>query len=386
MAKYKKNKRGEWETLVWDGSYNKDGSKHRKHMVSKKSSKDLEDQVNSFIAERDNGNVTALSRYTFCQYAEHWLSVSKASSSVNTRKMYSNCVKNHLSFLDDLPLQDFTHSHFQQAINLQIEHPRTCKIIYQTVSQIIKTARRDRLISRMAADDILEDITLPKYSKPPKRALTDIEKQAVLSADLDPRKRAFLDLLYYCGIRRGEALALTAFDFDWNANTVSITKDLIFDENGNPQIKPMPKSERGIRKVPIPAACRDSLRDYIKSCGDEQLFHSKNNRYMTDKGYRRMWEYILKALSTAASRPLDLTAHTFRHNYCTELCYQIPKISTRKIAELLGDSERMVLDVYAHIMEEKEDVSGALEDIFSQDVRNLYAKDAEKPENRALTS
>ena len=49
-----------------------------------------------------------------------------------------------------------------------------------------------------------------------------------------------------------------------------------------------------------------------------------------------------------------LTAHIFRHNYCTELCYQVPAISTKKIAQLLGDDEKMVLEVYSHVVEKKE--------------------------------
>ena len=35
-AKYSKNSRGEYETKIWDGTYNADGSKHRKRLVSKK--------------------------------------------------------------------------------------------------------------------------------------------------------------------------------------------------------------------------------------------------------------------------------------------------------------------------------------------------------------
>ena len=37
----------------------------------------------------------------------------------------------------------------------------------------------------------------------------------------------------------------------------------------------------------------------------------------------------------------DLTAHVFGHNCCTELCCQIPKISTKMAAQLLGDNETL---------------------------------------------
>ena len=51
-----------------------------------------------------------------------------------------------------------------------------------------------------------------------------------------------------------------------------------------------------------------------------------------------------------------LTAHIFRHNYCANLCYQMPNISIKRIAQLLGDSEKMVLEVYNHVLEQKENV------------------------------
>jgi integrase len=78
-----------------------------------------------------------------------------------------------------------------------------------------------------------------------------------------------------------------------------------------------------------------------------------------------MWRRITKAMNEVSEEPIEgLTAHIFRHNYCTELCYKIPMISTKMIARLLGDREDMVLNVYSHIMEEKEDPVSVLNDIF----------------------
>ncbi len=91
-----------------------------------------------------------------------------------------------------------------------------------------------------------------------------------------------------------------------------------------------------------------------------------------------MWDSIVTALNVAAGynpnakknrgeKPITgLTAHIFRHNFCTELCYQIPAISTKMIARLLGDDERMVLDVYSHILAEKENVAETLNKAFSK--------------------
>lgn len=71
-------------------------------------------------------------------------------------------------------------------------------------------------------------------------------------------------------------------------------------------------------------------------------------------------------MNRVAKKPVcGLTAHIFRHNYCTSLCYQIPRISIKNIASLLGDDEAMVLRIYNHIMLEKEDTAGAVEAALS---------------------
>ena len=74
-----------------------------------------------------------------------------------------------------------------------------------------------------------------------------------------------------------------------------------------------------------------------------------------------MWERILTSMQAVCEEKIvGLTEHVFRHNYCSSLCYQIPKISIKRIAELMGDTEDMVMKVYSHILAEKEDVDGAV--------------------------
>jgi integrase len=66
--------------------------------------------------------------------------------------------------------------------------------------------------------------------------------------------------------------------------------------------------------------------------------------------------YVPRSRNSIPKQFTDLTPHIFRHNYCTMLCYQVPKISTKMIAKLMGDTEKVVLEVYSHICEEKENV------------------------------
>lgn len=370
-TKYKLNNRGYYETKIWDGTYNPNGSKHRKTIISRKSSADLEKKVAAFKKSVEDREAAG-AMVTFGQYASRWLEISKATKEYNTRKMYNLVVHRYFNGINHLLLQDIRHSHFQQIINENMNHPKTCKNIKQTFTQIIKSAVRDRYLPHTAMEDITADISLPKYTKPAKRPLTALEKKAFFEAELDDRKRAFVAILYYCGLRRGEALALTRSDFDLEANTVSITKVIIFDGN-NPILKPYPKSDNGVRHIPLPGPLRDILIPYLDKVTGP-LFKAQEKPYMTEIAYRRMWESIVTAMNVAAGynpqqkvpkpeKPIQgLTAHIFRHNYCTQLCYQVPTISTKKIAQLMGDTEKVVLGIYSHILEEQEDVTKALHD------------------------
>lgn len=371
-TKYKKNKRGEFETRIWDGTYNPDGSKHRKYLVSRKSSKDLEDKVHEFKKAVEEQGSLSFSAVRFGDFKRHWLSVAKATREKNTLMMYRN-ILSKMSDLDNLPMTEIRHTHFQQIINDNIDKPRTCQQISITFRQIIKMAVRERVLPRTALDDISADISLPTYQKPLKRALTPLEKQAVMNVELDERKLCYLFILYACGLRKGEALALSKDDFDWDANTVSVSKTLIFAPR--PEIKPYPKSKNGIRTVPIPTSAIQKIKPFAEASDGRCLFHTQNGELMTTVGYQRMWNSIVTALNVAVGynpqakknreRPIQgLTAHVFRHNYCTELCYKIPAISTKMIARLLGDTEKMVLDVYSHIVEEKENVSETIDSVF----------------------
>lgn len=366
-------KRKEYYTLVYDGTYNADGSKHRKRITSKKSSADLEKKVAAFKQEISARGSVRSTPYTFGEYAEMWLKTAKATKELNTKRMYETVIKSCFTDISHIPLSQITHSHFQMCINEKQDHPRTCQQLSLTFRQIIKSAVRDAYLPRTALEDIISDISLPKYKKPQKRPLTALEKEAVAKADLEPRKRAYISILYYCGLRKGEALALTPQDFDWEKKTVSVSKAWIC-YNRTPSIKPYPKSDRGTRVVPIPDVAIGHIKPFVDS-ESGYIFHGKEATIMTPDAYKRMWESMMTELNTAVGynyrqkgsvrQITTLTAHVFRHNYCTELCYQVPTISTKMIAKLMGDRENMVLDVYSHILEEREDTSAAINSIFS---------------------
>lgn len=361
-TKYTKQKNGYFQTRVWDGTY-QNGIKHHITLRSKKSSKDLEAKVAKFKADVEERKNVRKTDITFLQYAETWFTVYKASKSNNTKRMYRNIIDKHLIVLDGIRLQDIDRIHLQQAINNASGKTRTQQQIRMTFRQIIQSAVADHFFPANVAEEMFRNTESIKYQPNEKRPLTESERIAVFKADFKESDKIFIYLLYGCGIRRGEALALTIFDFNLKRRKLTINKahELI---DGNVVLKD-PKTKNGTRDMPIPDKIFPAVEAYInklRQAGKTYLFTMRNGKPVTKSSYRRMWNRIIKAMQEVADEQIvGLTAHIFRHNYCTMLCYQIPEISIKHIAKLMGDSEKMVLDVYNHIVIEKEDATAAID-------------------------
>ena len=364
-AKYKKGADGYYRTKAWDGTYDEYGRKNRIHLCSKKSSADLEKKVNELKAAIKEGTHVLESDETFVEYSRRWLEAYKAVKSTNTRAMYKNIIEKHFYPLESIKVTDIKKIHFQLIINSAADKPRTCQQIKLTFKQVIQAAIDDQLLPKGAKDSICRGVEIPKYISRERRPLTAKEKAAIKTADFSTMERTFVYIIYGCGLRRGEVLALRTIDINLKRAELTVRQSVEFDGN-NPSLKE-PKTENGRRTVPMPGFLVAHLKEYLPTLHSAFLMHTRDGSMMTKSSYRRMWESIVKKMNFAAGgteslQVIDgLTAHIFRHNYCSELCYQIPAISTKKIAQLLGDTEKMVIEVYSHILEEKEDAQTVVE-------------------------
>ena len=67
------------------------------------------------------------------------------------------------------------------------------------------------------------------------------------------------EMLYWCGIREGELLALTPADFDFDAGTVSITKS--YQRLKGQDVITTPKTKKSNRVIQMPDFLIDEMRD-----------------------------------------------------------------------------------------------------------------------------
>lgn len=368
-AKYVQQKDGYWQARVWDGTYTAHGQKHRITVRSKKSSRDLEMKVREIQKNVEQGNVIVDNNVDFLAYCEKWRHIYKNVCEKNTQNMYDYIIKNHFRQLEGKKLTEIRKIDFQQLINDAADTPRTCQQIALTFRQVIKSAMSDQLLPANAYLTICDGVTAPRYKADEKRCLTPEEKEAIKTAEFSPMERAYIYIIYGCGLRRGEALALTIFDIDFKASEIAVNKALAFDDN-NPYIKDT-KSLNGRRKVPMPISLAEYLKEYIHGLSGEKLFTKRDGGMITRSAYAKMWKSITGKMNAAAGGSEHikvihgLTAHIFRHNYCTSLCYQVPDISLQRIAYIMGDNLNTIIAVYSHLADEKKDISETLKNAIN---------------------
>lgn len=367
-AKYTKRADGRFYTTYWDGTYTSSGKKHRAPVYSTKSSADLEKKVNKLKSEvsaklqqEDPDIEKDMDTYL---YAKEWFDLKKGNKAKNTKEMYLNSIERYIVKLSGVSLRRITNSHFQFILTSAQAHPRSCEQLKLCFKQIMKSAARDHYYKKSDLEDLFSDLSTPKYVPRERRALTAAEKKAIQEADFTNRERTYVYIVYGCGLRRGEAIALTPFDVDLKRRVIKVTKAVEFDVN-DPYLKDT-KNHKD-REVPLP----DFLHEWMlkhRLDSPQYLISKSNGGLMTKSSYDKMWEQIKKKIFSAKEKEVfetledyDLTSHFFRHNYCASLCYQVPKISIKKIADLLGDSEKMVLEVYNHVIEDNEKVNEAVQ-------------------------
>ena len=70
------------------------------------------------------------------------------------------------------------------------------------------------------------------------------------------------EMLYWCGIRGGELLALTPADFDFKKGTVSINKS--YQRLNGQDVITTPKTEKSNRVITLPQFLIEEIQDYLK--------------------------------------------------------------------------------------------------------------------------
>lgn len=305
--------------------------------------KEVDRKYREYMHLLDRGVVLSNQTITVAQLAHEWLeNCKKPTLKYQTYRNTSYMLEAMSKYIGHIRVKDLTRYDVERMRDLEIQAGR-----YDQYNKILRYLR-SMLDYAIAHDIVARNITagLPalKYDTKKRRALTPFEIQAIKAADLDPWERAFVDVLFYAGLRKGEALALTVQDVDLRARTISVSKTLV---NTKDVVQDTAKTEAGNRIVTIPEALVESLSTYLSSMTFGPLFPSaRDGKYISVRSFLLRWKAI-KTKIFGDQAPEDFTPHLFRHNYAS-LLYRAG-VDLKTAQYLLGHSDvKTTLDTYTH--------------------------------------
>ena len=105
------------------------------------------------------------------------------------------------------------------------------------------------------------------------------------------------EMLYWCGIREGELLALTPADFNFDRSTVSINKS--YQRINKQDVITTPKTNKSIRVIQMPNFLCEEIQEYLKMFygteSDSRIFpisknylHREMDRGCKETGVKRI--------------------------------------------------------------------------------------------------
>lgn len=199
----------------------------------------------------------------------------------------------------------------------------------------------------------MQAVSVPKGLKTVKRTVPEDDALAAVRERTDVPFALFAQLCLYCGLRRGEILALRQEDIDRKGGVIHVTKAVEYVGN-QPEVK-VPKTSAGVRDVPIPSVLLPLLPK-----GKGLLFQMEDGRPLSKIAYRHAWIQYCKAIGH------EITAHQLRHGYATIL-YEagVPVLAAQKMLGHANASTTM--NIYTHLREKQARTAATLlDDYLSQ--------------------
>ena len=146
------------------------------------------------------------------------------------------------------------------------------------------------------------------------------------------------EMLYWCGLRLGELLALTPEDFDFGKKTVSITKS--FQRISGEDVITDPKTPKSNRVIQMPDFLADEMKDFIGS-----IYGAEN--------HMRLFPFTKSYLHHEMNRGCQETGvkririHDLRHSHVSLLIEM--GFSAVAIADRVGHESIDITYRYAHL-------------------------------------
>ena len=169
------------------------------------------------------------------------------------------------------------------------------------------------------------------------------------------------EMLYWCGIREGELLALTPADFDFGKETVTINKS--YQRLHGEDVITTPKTKKSNRTIKMPHFLCEEMQEYL---GMLYGLKKKDRIFTVTKSY--LHHEMDRGAKAAGVKRIRI--HDLRHSHISLLIDM--GFSAVAIADRVGHESIEITYQYAHLFPSKQtEMAKRLDDLGKGDFENV---------------
>lgn len=169
------------------------------------------------------------------------------------------------------------------------------------------------------------------------------------------------EMLYWCGIREGELLALTPADFDFERGTVTINKS--YQRLNGRDVITEPKTPKSNRTIKMPEFLCEEMQDYL-----HQLYHVEKDERIFELTKSYLHHEMDRGAKEAGVKRIRI--HDFRHSHISLLIEM--GYSAVAIADRVGHESINITYNYAHLFPSTQsDMANKLNQVRKGGIKNV---------------
>lgn len=353
LEKYKWTKDGrKWIYYTWITTL--DGKRKKYFSKAYHTKKEALISEREFIAKM--GNFTENKNMTFKDLYTAYYSYQEDKVKETTLKTYRDRIK-YMALLDNIKLKDLSVNHYElwrkeiNKCNISTSYKndiqKFIKIVLNWGGKIYGYDFRsfyNKITKFINPEEITKEMdfyTLDEFLK-------------FISNEDNLKFKCLFETLYYCGLRKGEARALTWEDIDFNTKELKVTKNVVNipGENSEYYNITTPKTKSSVRTLPIPEILLNDLKELLEQ--DKKYYGFKNKWFVfgNDEPIKNDKLRRHKNLLCEKANLKQIRIHDFRHSCASLLINSGANITI--VAKYLGHTKiDETLNTYSHMYKSK---------------------------------